>query len=93
MSAQRAYEVGLVNRVVPSAEVFDTAVALAKRIAGNAPVAVQNIQRLMKMAAFSNADTAWDELNTVMGPVAASADAMEGARAFAERRSPQWSGQ
>ena len=45
ISPQRAYELGLVNLVVPSDQVLDEAVALAERIAKNAPLAVRNVKR------------------------------------------------
>ena len=45
IAAQRAYELGLVNRVVPGAQVLDEAIALAERIAKNAPLAVRTVKR------------------------------------------------
>lgn len=89
ISARRAADLGLVNRVVPAAEVVAVASALASSIAANAPLAVMATKRLM-----------WDELGSVdrdrfrqlVEPVSRSADALEGARAFAEKRPPVWRG-
>lgn len=87
--AARALELGLVNRVVPAAEVMPTALQLAALISANGPLAVQATKQLM-----------WEEIGAddqahigqVVGPVFASEDAKEGATAFAQKRAPQWKG-
>lgn len=101
VDAATACEWGLVNRVVPAAEVLDTALALAHRIAANAPLAVQ----LSKRAVYrthqgrSEWDPEWGAeepwaVNQEAGlTVLASADAREGPRAFAEKREPVWRGE
>lgn len=89
ISAQRAHELGLVNRVVPAAEVVPAALALAAVINANGPLAVQATKKLM-----------WEEMGPdtaarvgeVSGPVFVSEDAREGATAFAEKRAPSWKG-
>jgi enoyl-CoA hydratase len=92
IDAQRAYELGLVNRVVPGEEVLDAAIALAERIAKNAPLAVRTSKDVMKKARELTEEQCW-ELNTeAFGIIGRSADALEGAVAFAEKRDPVWQG-
>lgn len=89
--AARAYEIGLVNRVVPAAQVLDEALVLATRVAGNGPLAVAVVKQLVRNGATRGGDTAWpsrDDLRRVFG----SADAREGALAFVEKRPPRWTG-
>jgi enoyl-CoA hydratase/carnithine racemase len=88
LSAQRAYEVGLVNRVVPMSGLHDAVQELAEGIASNAPLSVAAAKRTvyLSMAAdYAAADAIWE-------PVYKSADAQEGPRAFAEKRPPRWQG-
>ena len=89
ISAQRAYELGLVNRVVPAAEVMPTSLALAATIAANGPLALQATKELMW--AEIGADTP-ERVGNWAGKVFGSEDAREGATAFAEKRTPQWKG-
>ncbi len=92
LSAARAFEIGLVNRVVPSAEVMSTAMGLAQRICANAPLAVRTSKRVMLDAVDESEEVAWGLNNEAFGIIAASADALEGAIAFAEKRAPMWQG-
>ena len=92
LSAGRAYDVGLVNRVVPSAQVLPTALALAQRICANAPLAVRTSKRVMLDAMDVNEEEGWELNNAAFGTIAASSDALEGAIAFAEKRAPVWQG-
>ena len=91
ISAQRAYEAGLVNRVTAADDVLPTAIALAEQIAGNAPLAVVATMRVIHHALAGDAD-----LNRIndeeLRRLIRSDDANEGARAFTERRRPQWTG-
>ncbi|RSN57916.1 enoyl-CoA hydratase-related protein [Actinomadura sp. WAC 06369] len=84
VTAERARGYGLVNRVVPAGSVLAEALALAGRIAGNGPLGVAMTKKLMRQRRWCTPD----EVNEVFG----SADAKEGARAFAEGRAPQWTG-
>jgi enoyl-CoA hydratase len=89
ISASRALELGLVNRVVPAAEVMDAARALAALVAANGPLAVQATKRLMREEIGDEREA---HIGAVVAPVFVSEDAREGAIAFAERRAPQWKG-
>ena len=90
--ADRAYELGLVNRVVPGDQVLDVAVALAERIAQNAPLAVRTSKDIMKRSRELTEADAWSASDEAFAAIGASADAMEGAVAFAEKRAPNWQG-
>jgi len=92
IDAARAYELGLVNRVVPSAQVLEVAVALAERIAKNAPLAVRTSKDVMRRALELSEADAWAVSDESFAMIGRSADAMEGAVAFAEKREPNWSG-
>ena len=70
----------------------DEAVALAEQIAKNAPLAVRLSKQVMKQAAELSEDEAWSVNDAVFGEIGRSADAMEGAIAFAEKREPNWTG-
>ena len=80
----RAAQWGLVNQVVPAGEVLAAAIALAEKIAANAPLAVAMTKKLMREGRWGTPE----ETHSVFG----SDDAKEGARAFAERRAPAWTG-
>lgn len=92
IDANRAYELGLVNRVVPGEQVLDEAVALAERIAKNAPLAVRTSKDVMKKARELSEEESWNLNTEAFGMIGRSADALEGAVAFAEKREPQWQG-
>jgi enoyl-CoA hydratase len=83
---------GLVNKVVPSAQLIDEAIALAERIAANAPLAVRYSKKVMKEAAELPEADGWKINAEAVGVVFSSADAMEGPVAFAEKRPPKWQG-
>jgi enoyl-CoA hydratase len=92
IDAQRAYELGLVNRVVPGDQVLDEALALAERIAKNAPLAVRVSKDVMKKSRELSEEESWSLNNDSFGLIGRSADALEGAIAFAEKRAPNWQG-
>jgi enoyl-CoA hydratase len=88
-----ALQLGLINAVVPAAEVVDKALALAAKIAENGPLGVQASKKLVRAAAFQPLADVKPQHDAAVGTVFASKDAKEGSRAFAERRAPQWTGQ
>ncbi len=92
IDAERAYELGLVNRVVPGDQVLDAAIALAERIAKNAPLAVRTSKDVMRRSRELAEDEAWAASDGAFAMIGRSADAMEGAIAFAEKREPNWQG-
>jgi enoyl-CoA hydratase/3-hydroxyacyl-CoA dehydrogenase len=89
ITAGEAYEYGLVNHLVPDQELFDTAVGFARKLAGQAPVAVREIKRVSHKGDLDEGITA-----EKAGFAAAffSADAKEGIAAFLGKRTPKWSG-
>jgi enoyl-CoA hydratase/carnithine racemase len=92
ISAQRAYELGLVNRVVADDEVRGAAVALAESIAANAPLAVRESLAVARIAAEHTDADMQTRLSAASARVMASPDAREGPRAFVEKRAPVWQG-
>jgi enoyl-CoA hydratase/carnithine racemase len=90
LEAERAFALGMVNRLVPADQVLTTAIALADAIGANAPLAVRESLRVARQAgARSEADMRHlsDEAG---GRVFSSEDAREGPRAFLEKRAPRW---
>ena len=95
MSAQRALELGLVNRVVPLESLLDEAMALADSICQNAPLAVQVSKRIANGITDQHVDTEdadWVRTTHEGIGLMRSEDAREGMLAFAEKRSPEWQG-
>ncbi|MCW2608592.1 MAG: enoyl-CoA hydratase [Frankiales bacterium] len=91
-SAARAQQMGLVNQVVPDAELRDHVQALAERIAANAPLSVLAAKKTVRLVADLPLRQALDEAERLWEPVYRSKDAKEGPAAFRDRRAPQWKG-
>jgi enoyl-CoA hydratase/carnithine racemase len=87
-----ALTLGLINAVVPAAQVVDKALELAAKIAENGPLGVAASKRLVRMAAFEPLADVRPVHTELVGSVFSSDDAKEGATAFVERRSPNWQG-
>jgi enoyl-CoA hydratase/carnithine racemase len=92
ISAQRAYEVGLVNRVVPATELRSAAAEMAAGIAANAPLSVRAAKALVYLSAERGWTAALDAADALYEPVYLSEDAQEGPRSFQEKRQPSWQG-
>ena len=92
LSAQRAYEVGLINEVVEPAALVPTVQALAERIAANAPLSVAAAKRTAYLSRSLDMDAAFTEAERIWDPVYRSADAQEGPAAFRDKRTPVWTG-
>jgi enoyl-CoA hydratase len=92
MDAQQAFDHGLVNVLCAPGEALDRAVALAGRIAGNAPLAVRAARRLLLAFQELDEDAAWAVNDEENARLLASDDVAEGVRAFVEKRAPAWSG-
>ena len=92
IDARRALEIGLVNAVVPLAELRAAAQAMAQTILANAPLSVRAGKRTIYMAAGETFSAVLDEAERIWEPVYTSADAQEGPAAFREGRTPNWQG-
>jgi enoyl-CoA hydratase len=92
ISAQRAFEIGLVNEVVPAGTALDAAKALAARIVANGPLAVAASKQVVLQSGDWSDEERWQKQQEIVSPVFMSADAIEGSTAFAEKRAPNWTG-
>jgi enoyl-CoA hydratase/carnithine racemase len=92
IDAARAREVGLVNEVVPAASLHDAAQAMARTIAANAPLTVRAVKQTVYGAVGLAPRAADDFAERIWDPVYRSNDALEGPRAFREKRAPIWTG-
>ena len=92
ITAQRAYEIGFVNRVVPGEKLMDESMAIAQQIVASAPISLQYFKEL----AYRGMDMGAQAVNSftyqMYDRLLLSEDAKEGPRAFAEKRKPQWKG-
>jgi crotonobetainyl-CoA hydratase len=92
-SAARAFELGLVNKLVPDLLVRDAARELASKIAANAPLAVQATKRVaigLANGVRADEEVQWRTLLAEARTLMQTQDAREGPRAFAEKRAPIW---
>jgi enoyl-CoA hydratase/carnithine racemase len=92
ITAQRAYEIGFVNKVVPKDRLMDEAKDLARHIIDNAPLSI----RYFKELAYRGVDMSEPALAALTrhmyDQLLRTEDSKEGPRAFAEKRKPQWRG-
>jgi len=91
ITAERAYAIGFINRTVDG-PALDGALELARRIAGNGPLAVQGSKQVIAESRLWAEDELWRRQTDLISHVLTSADAREGAAAFAEKRAPNWQG-
>jgi enoyl-CoA hydratase len=92
IEAERAYELGLVNRLAEPGQALDTALQLAETIAANGPLALAATKRILVESADWPDAEFFVRQSEISDPVFASEDAREGATAFSERRDPVWKG-
>jgi len=92
MGAERAYEVGIVNRLADPGGAVDAALELAGQIIPNGPLALDATKRIVSQALDWSDEEAWQRQGEIAAPVFGSDDAREGAIAFAEKRLPVWRG-
>ncbi len=92
ITADEAFRIGLVNKVVPAAELMNEARALAQALAAKAPVAVRFILESVAGGLDMSFEDAQDYEATLFGLVAATEDMREGTRAFLEKRKPEFRG-
>ena len=89
ISAHTAYDLGLAHRIVPDHELLDTALRWAQKLAGQAPLAVEQIKRV---SAAGDLDAGIEAEKAAFERVFDSADAREGIAAFLAKRSPRFQG-
>jgi enoyl-CoA hydratase/3-hydroxyacyl-CoA dehydrogenase len=89
ISADEAYDFGLVNRVVPDHELLDTALAWARKLAGQAPLAVEQIKQV---SAAGDLDAGIEAEKQAFAGVFATEDAREGIGAFLQKRTARFTG-
>jgi enoyl-CoA hydratase len=90
--AQRAYDLGLVSRLVEPGAAVDEAFRLAEQIVANAPLAVWASRKVVLAAAYADDETLKQLTNDQFAIVLASSDTNEGLTAFIEKRPPKWTG-
>ena len=90
--AEEAYRIGLVDQVCDSGQASPRRSELAETIARNAPLAVAASKRLVDEGWSVSEPEFWATQRDIMEAVFSSADAREGATAFAEKRTPEWQG-
>jgi enoyl-CoA hydratase len=91
--AARLHQAGLVNEIVSAGEALAAARDLAGRIAQGGPLALAATKKIVVESADWDSASAFARQGEIIGPVFASADAREGAMAFAEKRPPNWRGE
>ena len=92
INAERAYELGLINRLTEPGESVSTALELAEAIAVNGPLALAASKRILVESVDWPESDFFARQGEIAGPVMGSQDAREGAVAFAEKRDPVWKG-
>jgi enoyl-CoA hydratase len=92
ITAQEAYRIGLVNEVVPQAELIPRAEAIASKIVANAPLAVQYAMEAVNKGMEMSLPEALYLEATLFGVCCASEDKLEGTTAFLEKRAPNFKG-
>ena len=90
--AQRLYEVGWLNKVVPRDQLMPTAIKMAEMIRDNAPLSVKAAKSMLTKVSDMVVMNGIEMAKLIYAPVYASEDAIEGPRSFAEKRKPVWKG-
>lgn len=92
MTAQRAYEIGLVNRVAPKGRALAVALELATKIAANAPLVVQAMKSIARRTLPASPTELYYPQHRLIQGIATSDDIKEGVASFKEKRTPKFSG-
>jgi enoyl-CoA hydratase len=90
VSAQRAYEMGLLNEVCRPADLMERALDYAHRITANGPFAVRKTKESVLRGLATDMEEAYEIESEISNQVFSSEDAKEGPKAFAEKRTPNW---
>ncbi len=93
IDAQEAYRIGLVNRVVPAAELMPAARELGLKLASKPPIALRAAKDAVNLGFDLDLRTALELENRLFAICAATKDKDEGAAAFLEKRAPNWRGE
>ena len=92
ITAQRAYDIGFLNKVTPPDQLMDEAMGMARQIASNAPLAVQYFKEL----AYRGLNMSTQDISSLTyhmyDQLLTTEDSKEGPQAFAEKRKPRWQG-
>jgi enoyl-CoA hydratase len=92
LPAERLHELGVVNRLADPGGALEAAIELAGAIKQNGPLALAASKEIVQRQYDWPAAEMWERQGEIAGPVMASEDAKEGARAFKEKREPRWQG-
>ena len=92
IDAARALAMGVINRVTALPDLLDVATALATEICANAPLAVRESVRIVRAASGFNDDVLRGDAEAAQAVLQNTSDYSEGARAFLEKRAPEWTG-
>ena len=92
ITAQRAYDIGFVNKVVPAGRLMPEAIALAEQIAENGPLAVQYFKEIAYRGLDMSTEATSALTYKMYDQLLQTEDSIEGPRAFAEKRKPRWQG-
>jgi enoyl-CoA hydratase len=90
LPAQRAFDLGLVNRLVEPGQALEAAISLAEQICAAAPLAVWASRMVVLASAYEDEETLKQMTNDAFGEILASEDTTEGLTAFIEKRPPNW---
>lgn len=90
VSAHRAYEMGLVNRVVPRDQLISSAESMAERLCQNGPLCLRAMKEVLHRSRDMDVQSALTLIEHIFVPVMNSEDSAEGKRAFREKRKPRW---
>ena len=93
ISAHRAYEIGLINRVVPDEQLDESTLELAQKIASKSPLTLNIGKKAFYVQLDKNITSAYEYCSKVMVENMMARDAEEGIDAFLEKRTPVWQGE
>jgi enoyl-CoA hydratase/carnithine racemase len=92
IDARRGAQLGLVNRVSPPGEALEVALELASAVAEGGPLSLIASKRIIEEQQDWTIAEMWERQDAICAPIFVSEDAKEGAKAFAEKRPPEWRG-